>query len=135
MGAKMMVFECNVLRARSKLLRSCHCDARLIVLVLAHECRGLDMNRENLVDFFKKSNQWNDVSERLGESNVLSLSSTERDLGLQTAYPEDWTICIHYYVAFEIGRYQHCRRRPETNHQQSQRRRNISDLWTCLAYR
>ena len=52
-----------MLRVRSKLLRSCHCDARLIVLVhLAHKGRGLDVNREDLVDFFKKSNQWNDVA-------------------------------------------------------------------------
>ncbi len=91
-----MVFKCYVLRARSKLLQSCHGDARLIVLVhLAHKRRGLDLNREDLVYFFKKSNQWNDVSERLGESNVLSLGGTECNLHLQMANPEDWAISIH----------------------------------------
>ncbi len=64
----------------------------------AHKHRGLDLNKEDLVDFFKKSNQWNDVSERLGESNLLSLGGTEPNLRLQTANPEDWAISIHQYV-------------------------------------
>ncbi len=95
MGAKMMILKCNVLRARGELLRCSHCDTRLIVLVhLADECWGLDVNREDLVYFFKKSNQWNDVSKRLKESNILSLSGTECDLRLQTANPKDWAIGI-----------------------------------------
>jgi hypothetical protein len=97
--AKMMILECNLFRARSKLLQRCFCNAQSIILMhFAYKCRGLHVHREDLVNFFKKSELRNDIAKQLRQRNVLSLSGTESNLCLKTANPEDWAICIHQNV-------------------------------------
>ena len=54
------------------------------------------MNWEDFVYFFQKSDQWNDVSKCLRESNVLSLGGAEGNLCLKTTNPEDRAVGIHY---------------------------------------
>jgi len=74
MGTKVMILQCNVLSWRSEPLGSCHCDAKLVVLVyFANELWCGHMNWKYSVDLSKKSNYRNDIAQCLQKSNVLGL--------------------------------------------------------------
>ncbi len=95
----MMVYKCDVLHAMSKLLQCGHRDARLIVFMHpAHKRWSPHVNGEDFVYFCQKSDQWNDVSKHLRESDVLSLGGAEGNLRPKTTNPEDRAVGIHYDV-------------------------------------
>ena len=86
---------------------------------------------EDFVYFCQKSDQWNDVSKHLRESDVLSLGGAEGSLCLKTTNPEDQAVGIHY----NDRTLWHFWRRLETNHRRSWRLRSIPGLLICQACR
>ena len=77
---KVVVFQCNVFRSRSKFLRRGHSDARLVILVdLTYKRGGLHVD---------------------GEDPLTSLRSVIKGITfLQPTDPKNREVCIHDDIA------------------------------------